>query len=83
MPLSQLKRYEYYRGPQSLGDAWTLSRGALILRCAIATHSLGWELRLTSGQNFLRSQVCKSESEVVSVSDAWVVEAKSKGWVER
>ena len=77
---SPLQRYNYYLGPRALADVWTLRRGALIMRCGLTTHSLGWELRLTSGQNFLRSQVCKSEAEVFSVSDAWAVEAKSKGW---
>jgi hypothetical protein len=75
-----LRRYDHYLGPSRLGDLWTLTNGALTVRCALSTHRLGWELRLTSGSNFLRSQVCKSESEVFDVSDAWNAEAKTKGW---
>jgi hypothetical protein len=75
-----LKRYDYYSGPQSLGDMWTLTRGAVTLRCALATHRLGWELRLTAGANFLRSQVCKSQQEVHDTSTAWRTEAVTKGW---
>ena len=77
---SGLRRYDYYAGPQSLGDVWTLRRGQLALRCALTTHRLGWELRLTAGQNFMRSQVCKAEAEVATVSAAWEVEAKSTGF---
>jgi hypothetical protein len=79
---TDLQRYDYYRGAVLLGDLWMLQRGALKLRCAISTNKLGWELRLTAGQNFLRSQICKSEGEVASVSEAWIAEAKSKGWAD-
>jgi hypothetical protein len=75
-----LKRYDFYAGPQSLGDLWTARRGDLTMRCALATHRLGWELRLHAGRNFLRSQVCKSQSEVSAISEAWQTEARSKGW---
>ena len=75
-----LQKYDYYQGPKSLGDVWTLAKGPLKLRCALATHRLGWELRLTAGANFLRSQVCKSEREVSETQDAWRAEAISKGW---
>ena len=75
-----LQKYDYYLGPKSLGDVWTLTKGQLKLRCALATHRLGWELRLTAGANFLRSQVCKSEREVFETSDAWKAEAITKGW---
>lgn len=75
-----LKRYDYYLGPKSLGDLWTLKRDALTLRCALATHRLGWELRLTAGASFSRSQVCKSEGDVHKVSQEWKDEAVKKGW---
>jgi hypothetical protein len=75
-----LQRYDFYRGPQSLGDLWTMRRGALTLRCALATHRLGWELRLTAGSNFSRSQVCKGPQEVFDAADAWKAEAAAQGW---
>ncbi|MEO8483907.1 MAG: hypothetical protein ABI634_16980 [Acidobacteriota bacterium] len=74
------KRYDYYLGPKMLGDMWVVSRGTLKMRCVLATHRLGWELKLSSTSSFSRSQVCKSESEVTSTSDAWLAEAKGKGW---
>ena len=77
---NRLKRYDYYLGPQNLGEQWTLKREALTLRCTLSTHRLGWELRLAAGASFSRSQVCKSETEVASTSQAWQDEAKTKGW---
>ena len=77
---SVLQKYDYYEGPKSLGDVWTLAKGQLKLRCALATHRLGWELRLTAGANFLRSQVCKSEPDVFETQEAWRAEAIANGW---
>ena len=81
MPLPPgFRRYDYYKGPQALGEVWTLHREALVMRCALSTHRLGWELRLTAGRNPLRSHVCTSEAEVTRVSDEWETEARGKGW---
>ena len=77
-----LQRYDYYQGPKSLGDVWTLAKEKLKLRCALATHRLGRELRLTAGANCLRSQVCRSEQEVFDTQTAWRSEALAKGWSE-
>jgi hypothetical protein len=79
--LPVLQKYDYYQGPKLLGDLWTLTKGQLKLRCALATHRLGWELRLTAGANFLRSQVCKTEQEVFETHEGWRAEAIAKGWV--
>jgi hypothetical protein len=75
-----LARYVYYQGPQKLGDLWTLTRGALTMRCALVTHAHGWEIKLTAGSGFSRVEVCKSQREVFDTSDAWRAEATSKGW---
>jgi hypothetical protein len=77
-----LKRYDYYLGPKALGEVWSVSRGTLKLKCTLSTHRLGWELRLASTSSFSRSQVCKSEAEVLSTSEAWLTEAKGKGWTQ-
>ena len=80
MITGDLPRYNYYQGPQRLDDLWTMTRDALTLRCALSTHSLGWELRLTAGKSFSRSQVCKSQADVFSTAEAWRAEATTKGW---
>ena len=75
-----LKKYDYYLGAKAIGDLWSISRGALTMRCGVSTHRLGWELRLTSSSSFSRAQICKAETEVFSTADLWLAEAKSKGW---
>jgi hypothetical protein len=77
-----LARYDYYLGPKRLGDLWTLKRDALTLRCALSTHRLGWEVRLTSGASFSRTQVCKTESDVYATSETWRADALKQGWKE-
>jgi hypothetical protein len=80
MTNEKLQRYDYYSGPRSLGTLWTARRGALEMRCALSTHRLGWDLRLTAGANALRSLVARSEAEVHATSEAWRQEAAGKGW---
>ena len=75
-----LVRYDYYKGPKPIGDLWTLKRGDLTMRCAVSTHAMGWELKLTAGASFSRSQVCKTQADVLSTAEAWNAEAISKGW---
>jgi len=77
-----LTKYDFYRGPQRLGELWDLRRDRLKLVCALSTHRLGWELRLGAGTNFTRSHVCKTQSEVTEVADKWKTEAVRQGWAE-
>lgn len=74
-----LQKYDYYKGPQKLGELWTLARGTLTMRCTLATHAHGWELRLGAG-NFSRVEVCRTESDVFGLADGWKAEAQAKGW---
>ena len=80
LPKGGLPRYAYYQGPQPIGDVFTLRRDALTMTCALATHRLGWELRLTAGRNVVRTHLCKFEAEVFAVGQAWEDEAKRQGW---
>jgi hypothetical protein len=75
-----LQRYESTLGPQQLGEMFTLTREGVTLRCALATHHLGWTLRLIGGSNFFRSQVCRTQDEVFDVAEAWKAEARAQGW---
>lgn len=79
---SPLKKYDYYKGPESLGALWTLKRDPLTMTCALFTHAHGWEIRLTAGANFRRTQICKGEGDVFRTSDTWKEEAKRQGWTE-
>jgi len=37
-----LQRYNSYEGPRPLGNMWSVTRGAMTLRCALPTHVVGW-----------------------------------------
>jgi hypothetical protein len=76
----KLQRYSFYAGPRNLGEMWTLTRAPATIVCVLSTHSLGWELRLMNGSRALRTQVCRSESEVFTTSDAWMAQAKATGY---
>jgi len=80
MERADLVRYDFYKGPKPIGDMWTLKRGDLTMRCAVSTHALGWELRLSAGSSFSRSQVCKTQADVFTTADTWKAEALGKGW---
>lgn len=75
-----LQRYSFYAGPRTIGEIWTLAREPATIVCVLWTHSLGWELRLMNGTKAIRKQVCRSEGEVFSTSDAWMAQAKATGY---
>jgi hypothetical protein len=80
MTLQVLQPYDGFRGVQILGDMWVLTQGRRSLRCLLSTHPLGWELRLSIGENLSRSQVCRLQREVFDFSEHWRSEAEGKGW---
>ena len=54
------------------------SRQAL---CQLWSHQLGWELRLIiDGGEVTRSQVCRSNHEILDAQDQWKAAMVSKGW---
>lgn len=70
---------EHWDGPVELGDAWTLYKGQRLARCALYSHPLGWELRLTVGE-LVRSQVCRSQDEILDRQDEWKATMMERGW---
>jgi hypothetical protein len=47
---------------------WILRKGEKVARCILVSHPLGWELRLMT-TDLLRSQVCRSSTEVLDTSE--------------
>jgi hypothetical protein len=43
------------------------------------SHPLGWELRLMT-TDLLRSEVCRSSTEVLDTSEQWKAAMIGKGW---
>jgi hypothetical protein len=78
--MSVLTPYDPAAGRVEAGDMWTLWKRGQPLRCKVATHPLGWELRQQQGDAVSRTQVCKTQKEVFDLADDWRVEAIGRGW---
>jgi len=78
-----LSPYDPIRRVQILGDMWKLTKNGKTLTVEVRTHPLGWELRALIGLEMQRTQVCKTEADVRTTSDAWRGEAAAKGWEDR
>jgi hypothetical protein len=73
MALEVLQRHDWRGGPKLLGDTFRLHKDRcgqqLEAACRLLTHSLGWELRLEIAGSLQRSQVCRSQDEVLDLSE--------------
>jgi hypothetical protein len=78
--MDALRPYDSFRGIEPLGQTWTLKKDARTADCALTTHPLGWELKVTLGDELVRSQVCKTETSVFDTSDEWRRQWEAKGW---
>ena len=76
MPSHVLQR-EFWSGHRvSLGTGWTLHKSvcgkAREAVCELWSHQFGWELRLMIDGGILqRSQVCRSNDEVLDTQEQW------------
>lgn len=68
------------RSARKQGETFRLTKGAKVAECELWSHQLGWELRLMAGGQFLQSQVCRTQDEVLDTSDAWKAGMAPKGW---
>lgn len=78
--MAGLTPYDPSIGPVEAGNMWTLWKRGLPLRCKVATHHLGWELRQEQGDAMSRTQVCKTQADVFDTADNWRIEAIGRGW---
>jgi hypothetical protein len=78
------QRLEWYGEPLKVTDLFRLHRakcgGQIEAACRILTHQLGWELRLEISGSLQRSQVYRSQHEVLETSEAWKLAMIEKGW---
>jgi hypothetical protein len=75
-----LRPYDPVRRVQILGDMWKATKSGKTLTVEVRTHPAGWELRALVGLEMHRTQVCKTEPEVLTLSESWRTEAEAKGW---
>jgi hypothetical protein len=48
--------------------------------CHLQTHQFGWEVVLTVNSSLQRSQVCRSQDEVLDTTERWRAAMIDKGW---
>lgn len=84
MPLEVRRRSDWDGSARELGYLFRLHRDScgrqLEAVCRLMSHQLGWEVRLEVAGNLHRSQVCRSQDEVLDTSDQWKVAMTEKAW---
>jgi hypothetical protein len=79
-----LQRVSWYGEPARLGEGWRLRKmtGAAGREavCQLFSHQFGWELGLTVAGELLRSEVCRSQDDVLRVCEQWKAAMLAKGW---
>jgi hypothetical protein len=77
-----LQRPDWYGEPKELGDLFRLSRNGRSARAALWSHQLGWEIRVLVGRQLetVRSQVCRSQDEVLGTAEQWEATMIAQGW---
>ena len=48
--------------------------------CQMLTHQDGWELRLEISGSLQRSEVCRSQDDVLEVAERWKTSMSDNGW---
>ena len=77
---------EYWPGHAvDLGEGFRLHkhRGGHVLEavCWLRTHPLGWELVLNVNGNLQRTEVCRSQEEILSRTESWKAALLERGWL--
>jgi hypothetical protein len=75
---------EYFTEPVHLGDGFRLHKERcgrqLEAICHLQTHQLGWEVVLTVNSSLQRSEVCRTQDEVLDLAERWRGALIEKGW---
>src|SRR5687767_15284007 len=84
-PMTAILPREHWNGqPTHLGDLFRVSklRGDKTLEaaCRLWTHQLGWEVRLEINGDLQRSEVFRSQDEVLTAGETWKAGMIEKGW---
>lgn len=69
--------------PERLSPAWTLTKDDRTAACEVWSHALGFELRLEiSGDDLPRTQVCRSQEELITFQETWRRALEAQGWTK-
>ena len=70
-----LQRPDWDGEPVEMGETLRLHKQRcgrrLVAICRLRTHTLGWELMLELDGDLHRSQVCRSQDDVLTRSERW------------
>jgi hypothetical protein len=79
-----LQRSDWYGAPMKQGELFQVrkarGRGKLNAACELWTHPLGWEVRLIIDGKRDRSEVSRSQNDVLSTCQRWQAAMIEKGW---
>ena len=83
--MATLQRENWSGHPVDLGEGWRLHKSicgrARQAVCELWSHQFGWELRLViDGGELTRSQVCRSNDEILDTQEQWKSAMVGKGW---
>lgn len=77
-------RSDWHGEPVVVGDMFRVHKDRcgrqLEATCHLVTHVLGWELRLEIAGSLQRSQVCRTQDEVLETSEQWTASMVAQGW---
>ena len=75
---------EHFTEPVQLGEGFRLHKERcgrqLEAICHLQTHQLGWEVVLTVNASLQRSEVCRSQDEMLDLTERWNSALIEKGW---
>ena len=75
-----LKRHGWSGRAVDLGRGFTLRKRDHEAVCWLRTHELGWELVLNVNGSLQRSQVCRSQDEILDQTESWEAALLGRGW---
>jgi hypothetical protein len=83
--MSATLQREHWNGQSThLGDLFRVTkiRGDKTLSavCRLVTHQLGWEVRLELNGDLQRSEVFRSQDDVLTACETWKAAMLEKGW---
>ena len=61
-------------------SAWARRAETSASTCELWTHQLGWEVRLEINGDLQRSEVFRSQDDVLTACEAWKAVMMTKGW---
>jgi hypothetical protein len=82
MPIQVLQQLNWNGTPYQIGDLFVLHKNRRQARAVLTTHQFGWEVRLLVGsqEEVVRTQVCRTQDEVLTTGEEWKAALVAEGW---